>query len=192
MAFLERLARFLRRADPLSHADAILVLDGGEAQNRIARGVELMRQGYALHLLIDRTTTQDSSPGAGDPLPVPEPERVHWIVSDAQSTREEVIEARGALRLLKCKSVLVLTSYYHTRRARLILDRELGSHGFHVRIIPVATPAFNEKTWWKSQPGRATLTLEYLKLVPASMHFKFRFLGRMRRSVKEWALRTIP
>ena len=59
---------------------------------------------------------------------------------------------------------MLVTSAFHTRRARWIFEKTLA--GLPVRLQMVAVPYsdFNQTNWWKNENGLITLNNEYIKL----------------------------
>lgn len=191
MLILDRVARWLECEDPLAKSDIILVLDGGEGGNRFAAGLDLLRQGYAPSLVMSQTIYGDRTYQQVEAMAGKESEKIYWMPSDAVSTRGEAIEARQVLKKLKCRSILVVTSSYHTRRAKKIYTRELEPEGIQVRVVPAPVPGFDRKSWWKSQAGRAVVLFEAAKILCSWLHFDAPLTGGLRYRLKEWVLRTI-
>jgi hypothetical protein len=52
MALLEKTGEYLAMDHP-AHADVIIVLTGDRNDRRFSRGLELVHQGYAQHMLVD-------------------------------------------------------------------------------------------------------------------------------------------
>jgi len=192
MGILNRLARWLECEDPLTPADAILVLEGGQGRDRVSAGLDLLRRGYAPRLLVSHTTYESMSREEVEAVAAEEPQNLYWLSTDAVSTREEAAEARRVLRRLRCSSVLVVTSCYHTRRAREICTREFAREGITARVFPVRGPALDAKLWWKSHAGRAAVLFELAKLLCAKLRFDPPISGNLRHRLKQWVERTIP
>jgi uncharacterized SAM-binding protein YcdF (DUF218 family) len=174
------LATVLITHAPLAHADAILVLSGSASlveraqhaallyRNRIAPTVLLtddrLKGGWSVReqrnlFSVERALAELQANG------VPRPAVV--ILSDVVSnTHDEALAVtryadRGTLRTL-----LIVTSAYHSRRALWSLQRELGTRGVVVGVDPVApgqqTPS--PLTWWWTQRGWRDVVGEYVKL----------------------------
>ena len=81
------------------------------------------------------------------------------------STREEAVAVLDALKQRNIHSVLLVTSDYHTARARRIfLDAE-RRRGGGPRLRMVASPDryFSASNWWRNREGRKTEFLEWTK-----------------------------
>lgn len=192
MGLLDRFAVRLEYEDPPLWADAIIALDGGEGDNRIARALDLLRRDYAPRLILSENGRWAITPDELAEIEGPFKWKICWLSGRASSTREEAVEARQLLNRLGCSSVLVVTSSYHTRRAREIFARELNRDGIKVRVMSAGVRGFDMESWWKSQVGRATILLEYAKLLCVRLHFDLGLTGSPRDRLKRWVQRTIP
>lgn len=77
------------------------------------------------------------------------------------STHEEAQALRAYLRQSPVDRIVVVTSGYHTRRARWWLRRELGDS---IRLImsPARDTRFDESNWWTTEAGLIAINNEYL------------------------------
>ncbi|HLB86683.1 MAG TPA: YdcF family protein, partial [Terriglobales bacterium] len=128
MAAVADSGRFLVVDQPRK-SDVIVVL-AGETNRRPARGLELLNQGYAPRLILDVPAGATIYQWTQTELA----ERYVKGLSQANliticpiyglSTREEAREAAICLDRVGGRSVLLVTSDYHTRRALSIFSRE--------------------------------------------------------------------
>lgn len=189
---LDGAARWLVVNDKPVPADAILVLDGGGVRFRFAAGLDLLYHGYAPRLFVSQSIyasrgilSQEMSGGT-------QSLRIHWLHNAAVSTREEAQVTREALRRLGCRRLLVVTSNYHTRRARLIFRRELRPDGIEVRVYAASTPEMNVNNWWETREGRVIVLSECAKLLATWLHFDPAISGEFRNRVKSQLQASIP
>ncbi|GAC1616579.1 MAG: hypothetical protein PVS2B2_10680 [Candidatus Acidiferrum sp.] len=142
--------------DPLEHADAILVLGNDNFYgDRASRAAELFRQGWAPLIVASGKRLR---PGA-DVAALVEHDLIERGVPkasvlryahDADNTREE---AEGLLKLSaehKWKSVIVVTSNYHTRRARYVFEKVYGKE-CQVRVASARDAGFDPEHWWEKR-----------------------------------------
>jgi uncharacterized SAM-binding protein YcdF (DUF218 family) len=159
---------FLVSQEPPVQSDALVVLAGDQAGLRIQKGGELVRQGFAPKALV-------SSPGTiygvGEAeLSIADAAR-HGFPSElfeavdvpADSTEEEASRIIPMLRARGVRSVLVVTSDFHTARAGRIWRRL--AQGITVRMVAAPDKYFRADSWWKSRPGRKTAFLEWVKTI---------------------------
>jgi len=140
-------------------ADAIIVLAGGFG--RIDKGIELLRNRRADYLIImgaDKDANLESIFFKKDI-------RLYKkrIILEKQSTNtyENAVETKKIVEKMGIKSIILLTSYYHMKRASYIFSRVLPS-GVSIKLHPVSTPNFDETIWWKGR-GAVLLTMEFFK-----------------------------
>lgn len=140
-------------------ADAIIVLAGG--LGRIDKGIELFRNRRADYLIImgaDKDANLESIFFKKDI-------RLYKkrIILEKQSTNtyENAVETKKIVEKMGIKSIILLTSFYHIKRASYIFGRVLPS-GVSIKLYPVSTPNFDETIWWKGR-GAVLLTMEFFK-----------------------------
>jgi hypothetical protein len=168
---LDGTAPFLVVSDRLKPADLIHVLGGGE--ERIGYAVELYREGMGKKLLFT-SNTPDLDPSAklfhksanrvvrqGIPATA-----ILDLHSHARCTYGEASELRQVLNAHpEIRRVLVVTSPYHSRRARLIFRRETPA-GVDLRMATVPIEKNSpEGTWWKDPQLRARTWSECRKIL---------------------------
>jgi uncharacterized SAM-binding protein YcdF (DUF218 family) len=164
-------ADFLVVSDPLKPADLIHVLGGGE--ERIGYAVELYRKGLGKQLLFT-SNSPDPNPSAklfhksanrvirqGIPATA-----ILDLHSHARCTYGEASELRQVLNAhAEIRRVLVVTSPYHSQRARSIFRREI-LEGVDLRMATVPLEKTNlEGSWRKNRQLRANVWLECRKTV---------------------------
>jgi uncharacterized SAM-binding protein YcdF (DUF218 family) len=159
--------RFLVVNEP-QKADAILVL-AGETEHRPARAVELMQLGFAPRVIMD--VPQNERVFGADAVQLAQA----WIDKQPQasalsicpiaglSTKTESSESAQCLRRVGAHSVLLVTSDFHTRRARDIYSKEQPEFRFFVAAAPDATQ-FGER-WWQHRQWAKTNLDEWLRLI---------------------------
>lgn len=171
------LARFLIDDQPPQAADAIIVL-GGSLPDRMIGAVDLYKADRAPRIILGRET---SNPGAeelerrGGHLPdhadlnvsvaqqlgVPR-QAVTIVEGKVSSTIGEAEMLIPYLRSIKAKSVLLVTSKIHTRRAAMVYR----TFAPDLHIIPYATPfdPFEVDGWWHSRGNIRRVFFEYQKM----------------------------
>ena len=146
------------------HADLIVVLAGGDNDLRYWNGVKLMQAGYAPHLMLDvfskgktfghldtdlaQELLDRTTPGKSTVCPVLE-----------NSTYEEAQYLEKCLALSGAKSVLVVTSAYHTQRSREILRARLPQ--YHFSFFAAPDPYYFGTRWWTNRQWAKTTLSEW-------------------------------
>jgi uncharacterized SAM-binding protein YcdF (DUF218 family) len=158
--------------DPLEKSDAIVVLsDDNFYADRAAHAADLYRHGWA-PLVVASGRKLRPYAGVGELMQhdliergVPK-DKIITISHNADNTREESqILLRQAMEH-KWRSVIIVTSNYHTRRARYIFLRvfpqEIG-----VTVSGANDGSFDPAHWWQSRLGLKELTREWAGMVVA-------------------------
>jgi uncharacterized SAM-binding protein YcdF (DUF218 family) len=142
--------------DPLEHADAMVVLsDDNFYADRATRAAELFRQGMATGVVASGRRLR---PGAGiaelmehDLIERGVPrEKILRLAHDADNTREEAEALAKLCSERRWKSVIVVTSNYHTRRARYIF-RRVFPRDISVRVASAHDGDFDPQHWWEKR-----------------------------------------
>ena len=79
------------------------------------------------------------------------------------STQDEGRALRAYLERHPARRVTVVTSDYHTARARWTIRQELRGLGVEVRMAAAPEPGFGPRDWWRSEEGLILYLEEYLK-----------------------------
>lgn len=168
---LDAVGRALIAEDPLRPAGAILVL-GGETRegDRVAHAVQLYKRGLAPLLVVSgtpmgfRTHEAEVMQRHAEFLGVPA-ERILAVKHNAESTREEADIVVPVLRGRGLKEVILVTSNYHTARAKRIFAKAAGPSGPTFLASPVQENNFEPEGWWMTRRHAKTFVYETIKTV---------------------------
>lgn len=172
-------ARSLIVSAPLEHADVIVVLSGSSSfVERTQMAAQLYAAGRSKKILL----TNDNQQGGWLSSEQRNPffyERARWelqrggvpesnievIGSPIDSTENEAIALRKYAEANEVRSVLIVTSPYHSRRALRTFRRVLANSGMTVGLEvanggQIPKPA----TWWLSLRGWQLVPTEYVKM----------------------------
>ena len=170
-------ARALVVSAPLASADAIVVLSGSSAYvERTRKAAQLYREGRApLVLLTDDhqrggwSSAEQRNPffveRATDELikaGVPQ-DRIRIVPGVAETTRDEALILKEYVANGGFRSVLVVTSSYHSRRALRTLQHAFANTGTTIGLEP--SEASSMALWWLRPQGWRTVGVEFVKLV---------------------------
>jgi uncharacterized SAM-binding protein YcdF (DUF218 family) len=173
-AVLAWVAHWLEVGGPPERAEVILLLNG-EAETRAFAAAALWKAGWAPRILVSTVAHDPQHEQTGVP---PEHElnlRVLWacgvprgavslLDGQAASTYDEALAAADYLAHAAPQRLLVVTSGYHTRRARWIFQRVLAGKAARVAVVAAAEDAWPAEAWWRTAQGFAVISGEYLKL----------------------------
>ncbi len=158
--------------DPLGKADALVVLsDDNFYADRATRAAELLREGKA-PLIVASGRRLRPNAGIAELMEhdliergVPK-EKIVRLPQDADSTKEEAEAVLKFAKEKRWRSVIVVTSNYHTRRARYIF-RRVFPQGIEVHIASARDGDFDPQHWWEKRKSAKELTLEFAGMVVA-------------------------
>ncbi len=155
-------------------ADYCLVLSG-DVESRPFAGAALYRHGFVRSQIWLTRAAMPDTPLAerGEAnkkakriltvLGVPA-DRIVELSGECQSTFDEAKVLSRAIAEHPTATVNVVTSNFHTRRARWIIRTVLGPTADRVRYVSVPTDYYDADCWWKSEEGFATYSKEFLKI----------------------------
>jgi uncharacterized SAM-binding protein YcdF (DUF218 family) len=170
-------AQILNVGSEPEEADLIFLL-GGDIHSRPSKAVELYKQGLAPRILLARAADTEATrigafPNETDAtvlmlekLGVPDSAIVVLTPPmGVSSTTAEAVELRKYLEVSPASRVMVVTSAYHTRRARWQIRRQLDEVPVEIRMVAVEDPRFDASNWWRSEAGVLAYGEEYLKFI---------------------------
>jgi uncharacterized SAM-binding protein YcdF (DUF218 family) len=174
-------ALLLVTSAPLSHADALVVLGGSAAYTERARhGAELYRAGLAPRVVL----TNDGLRGGWsqgeqrNPLFVEHAaaelrrngvtsQNIEVLPGYVTNTYTEAVALRDYATMRGWRSLLIVTSGYHARRALWTYRRIFRGSGIEIGLDPVMpgeqTPL--PAVWWLQPSGWRAVAGEYGKLI---------------------------
>jgi uncharacterized SAM-binding protein YcdF (DUF218 family) len=157
--------------EQLHKADVIVVLGGDVNDQRYWKGIDLLRSGYGRELLVDavdqttmfghtyvdwaRKFVEETSSGR--------PEIVKVCPIGEDSTVGETKYIQACLADAHAKSVLLVTSDYHTRRALSIFRNRLPMYAWYVAAAHDPTQ-FGVR-WWTRREWAKRTAEEWQKLL---------------------------
>jgi len=170
--WLGALGRALVEDDGPAKADAVLVLGGDEWGMRIETAARLVRSGYAPVVLISGAPAAYGANEADLAIPyiVRQGYPAEWFVAlrnQAMSTREECSLLLPELRRRQVRSLILVTSDFHTARAARCFraaERALGYH-LEMHVVPAPDRYFSAGAWWRNREGRKTALAEWEKTI---------------------------
>lgn len=173
-------ARALIVSAPLASADAIVVLSGSSAYlERTQMAAELYRQGRAPLVLLtdDHTRGGWSSAQQRNPFFVERAieelikagvpaDRIRVMPGVASNTHDEALLIKEYVVSQRLRSILVVTSAYHSRRALRTLRKSFAVTAIAVGMdpAPVGSETPSPFFWWLQREGWRTVGTELVKL----------------------------
>jgi len=178
---LVRIGTQLVRVDPLSRADAIVVLGGGTPLREM-EAVDLYLAGYAPRVVLAmerEAPAADRLRARGVPFETPIGIRTRIIRSlgvpdsaitvldrcPADSTRAEAELVREWVVSSGATRIIIVTSTYHTARSSLLFRRMLRDQGVVVLTRSAPADPFRPSDWWRDRDELRNGLFEWQKLV---------------------------
>jgi uncharacterized SAM-binding protein YcdF (DUF218 family) len=158
--------------EPAPHADAIVVLgDDNFYADRATHAAELYRQGVAPEVVASGRRLR---PNAGiaeleehDLIErgVPK-EKIVRFAHDADNTREEAEAVARLAAERHWKSLVIVTSNYHTRRTRYIYQKVIPT-GIAISVASARDGDFDPERWWEKRKSIKLFTRELAGMAEA-------------------------
>lgn len=153
---------------PCQTADAIVAISGGDTTARTSEAIMLYKNGWAPKLVFSGAAEDKSGPSnatvmkrqalaAGVPASA--------ILTEGQSatTTQNAENTQSIFAANNIKSVILVTSAYHQRRAGLEFSAQ--SSGVQVRNHPVPHDDQWSVTWWLTPIGWMLAVSEFVKIM---------------------------
>lgn len=150
--------------------DTIVVLSGGGNVSRVTKGVELYQKGYSSRIIMSGGGNVTSKFKEADLMSMEAqdqgvPFTSILLESESKSTYDNAVYVKNIIQRYNLKSILLVTSNYHTRRAKYIFEEVFKNTS--VEIITVSAPdsEFSPSTWWKNHEGQQRALTELANLI---------------------------
>ena len=174
-------ARWLIVRAPLDHADAIVVLSGSSTlSERMQHAARLYAEKRAPKIMLTTdnrqggwSTAEQRNPyfheiaiNELNQLGVPR-ENIEVVRPSVNSTWQEGMVLSNCAKTHNLRSILIVTSSYHSRRALFTFRTFFADGDTQVGIDPVETGVQTPTpaTWWLHKRGWQFVPVEYLKLI---------------------------
>jgi uncharacterized SAM-binding protein YcdF (DUF218 family) len=181
------MGRFLILEQRPDKVDAIVVLNGRDTERSLAV-VDLYKGGYAKLIILAQGSKQ---PGCNEfwkrvsknfdrklffqraieAMGIPE-NSFKLIGDGVSSTYDEAKATKRFATENGYKSVLLVTSKWHSKRAYLTFKSALKNDGINVIAYPSKYDTFNPDAWWKNEIDAEEVFGEYIRLIYYSFTFR--------------------
>ena len=169
---LNGLANQLVYKDALKPADAIVVLAGDHTGERLMAGISLFKKGYGRKIVFwggpvywkitngELFLRQLKESGIG-------PEFALWSGERLieNSTWGEAQVNIALLKKMDAESFILVTSDYHTARARYVYARLARENNMAIYVCPVQDSTVRLRGWWKDRESAKTVLGEIERTV---------------------------
>ena len=189
-SLLKKLGYFLILEQTPQKADVIVVLNGRDTERSLA-AVDLYNQGYSNLIIMARGSKQPGSDEfwkrvgdnydrkvffqrAIEAMGVPE-SSFKLIGNGISSTYDEAVATREFLKKNGYKSILLVTSRWHSKRAYLTFKSAFNNDNIKIRVYPSKYDTYNPDKWWENKNDTELFLYEYLRLIYYILSFQISF-----------------
>ena len=162
-------------SDPISRADAIVVLGGGLA-TRPFEAAELWQRGLADKILIsqppeERAVSIGAMPSHSELnreilLKLGVPAGVIETFGTAnKNTRDEAVALREWAERNAASAFIIPSEIFPARRVRWIFRREFFGTAVRIEVPSIEPPDYTRRDWWKTEHGVVAFQNEVLKYI---------------------------
>lgn len=172
---------------PLDKADAIVVLGGSATyRERSREAARLFFAGHAPRILVTNDNQRgpwssadqrnlffyERSVEALEKAGVPS-QSIEVLMQPVTSTYDETEVVKAYAQQHGLRSILIVTSAYHSRRALWVFSRVFRDSGVQIGLdaVPPGQQSPPAATWWLSIKGWQQVPTEYVKMV----YYKIRY-----------------
>lgn len=166
---LRQAGLFLDAGAPPQRADAILVLAGGWAGERILKAGELVRAGFAPKVYVSgpKVIYGRHECELAIPFAVEHGYPSSWfecLPNSSLSTRDEATMLIPELRLRGVRTLLVVSVRTHLRRARWIFEKQRPAE-MRIYYTGADSPWFRLEEWYRHREGWKAVVMEWVKVI---------------------------
>ena len=158
---------YLPTSDPLSKADAIIVVSGGDTRGRTLHGVDLYKRGYAPTILFSGAARDpDSASNAKAMYAIATSRGVPPVAILLDETARDTKENADQTKVIasKYKKIILVTSDYHQRRVSREFKQAYGPQTQFINS-PVQDKYWGQKSWFFTPYGWWISVTEPVKLL---------------------------
>lgn len=184
---LGRIGHFVALENAPKEADLIVILNGRDTERSLA-AVDLYNKGYSKLIVISRGPKQPGSDEfwrrvgnnfdgksflqrALEAMGIPE-DSLKFVGDGVTSTYDEALATRQFMKRNGYKSVLLVTSKWHSKRAYLTFKSVFKDDEMNIIICPSGYDTFDPDTWWKKNSDVELVFDEYVRLVYYLLSFR--------------------
>lgn len=166
-AYIALVSLYLPVSDPLSKADAIIVVSGGDTRGRTMHGIDLYQQQWAPQLIFSGAAADPSSASNAKAMLAIAASRgikTEDIVLD-EFSRDTKENASGTKSIAgNYKTIILVTSDYHQRRVYSEFKKEYGDSTTFINS-PAKDKHWGRKSWFFTPYGWWISITEPIKLL---------------------------
>lgn len=153
---------------PCQPVDAIVAVSGGDTNARTDEAIRLYKKGWADILIFSGAAEDKSGPSNAvvmqrRAIAAGVPQSAIHLDGLSETTRQNAEYTQMIFNSLNIKSIILVTSGYHQRRASLEFNKQ--TVGVKILNHPVARDRDWSIWWWTNSRGWALATSELFKII---------------------------
>lgn len=153
---------------PLTKADTIVVVSGGQTTTRAEKGIELYQAGDAPTMIFSGAALDDGPSNASamrdQALQAGIPASSIGTDTDSQNTFQNAVNTKKLLEQNDSRKIILVTSPYHQRRTHETFAHVLGPD-YQIQDVSSFDDRWSKSSWWSSTFGRNISLSELQKLI---------------------------
>lgn len=142
---------YLSPQSKLEHADAIVVVSGGQTTSRADKGIELYKDNQADNIIFSGAALDDGPSNADamkqQALDAGVAQSSIYTDEDSQDTYQNAVNTKKILDEINAKKIILVTSPYHQRRASDTFKNVLGK-SYTVLNASAFDNRWSKSRWW--------------------------------------------
>lgn len=156
------------KTKPCQEADAIVAVSGGDTAARTKEAIALYKNGWAPKLIFSGAAQDKSGPSNAEAMrriarDAGVPDENIITEEQGETTKQNAVKTQSIFEANGIKSVILVTSAYHQRRAGLEFKARSGD--VTVRNHPVPRDEQWSAFWWMTPIGWYLAVGEFMKII---------------------------
>lgn len=153
---------------PCAPVDAIVAVSGGDTNARTDEAIKLYKTGWAHSLIFsgaaqDKTGPSNAAAMQSHAVAAGVPQSVIYLDQASDTTKQNAENTQAIFVAHNIKSIILVTSGYHQRRASLEFTRMTS--GVAIENHPVANDQDWSMWWWTNPRGWTLAVTELFKII---------------------------
>lgn len=156
------------QTQPLTQADAIVVVSGGQTTTRAEKGIELYKDGDAKNMIFSGAALDDGPSNASamrdQAIEAGIPSSIIQTDTDSQNTYQNAVNSKKLLEEISTHKLILVTSPYHQRRTHETFAHVLGPK-YEIEDASSFDDRWSKSRWWDTGFARNISLSELQKLI---------------------------
>jgi len=162
------LGYYLSPQSKLAKSDVIVAISGGETSSRADEAVALYKSGWAPRIIFSGAAQDTSGPSNArammtEAVAAGVPAAAIQLDEKSADTRENAANVRSLAEAAGYRSMILVTSPYHQRRAYIVFHRALSK--MPILNHSAADHTWSRSRWWVTAASRELTLSELQKVV---------------------------